>query len=110
MFMTKQSIQFVLCLLIGSFIFVTPTAVFAQEVEPPTVLTSDFEPSDDDILVFEPQLFFELPFMQGFKISFNFGISLQVPRRLWLVTTDAYNFFLNFRSYVIPAQDVDAAP
>jgi hypothetical protein len=108
--MTKKSIQFVLCLLISILVLAIPTVVFAQEVEPPTVLTDDFEPSEDDILVFEPQLFFELPFMQGFKISFNFGISFQVPRQLMLVTTDAYNFFLSFRSYVIPAQGVDAAP
>ena len=108
--MTKQSIQFVLCLLISILVLVIPTAVFAQEVEPATVLTSEFEPSDDDILVFEPQLFFELPFMQGFKISFNFGISFQVPRQLRLVTDNAYNFFLSFRSYVIPAQGVGATP
>ena len=108
--MTKQFIQFSLCLLLAGLVLLIPTAVFAQEVDPPTVLTSDFEASEDDILVFEPQLFFELPFAQGFKISFNFGISFQVPRQLWLVTTDAYNFFLNFRSYVIPAQGEDAAP
>jgi hypothetical protein len=79
------------------------------QTEPPNEEVEDLEVSDDDILVFEPQFFVEFPFAQGFAISFNFGIKFEVPRRLLLVENDILNFFLRFRSYIIPAETVTPA-
>jgi len=53
--------------------------------------------------VIEPEFFLEFPFGQGFQIAFNFGFSIEVPRRLVLVENDILNFFLRFKTYVIPA-------
>jgi hypothetical protein len=90
-------------LVIGGLMLSVPATVIAQVVEPPPLWQGDDEVDQNDILVFEPQLFFELPFTQGFKISFNLGISFQVPRQLNFVTNDVTNFFLRFRSFILPA-------
>lgn len=103
MTMNKRTIQILFCLLIGFSLLALPAAAAAQTPEPPPEWDGDTGGSDDDILVIEPQFFFELPLAEGFQISFNFGISIRVPRLLNLVTEDAYNFFVRFRSYVIPA-------
>jgi hypothetical protein len=99
----RRTLQTLICILIGFLLLVMPATVAAQAPEPPPEWDGEIELADDDILVFEPQLFFELPFAQGFQISFNFGISIRVPRQLILVTEEAFNFFVRFRSYVIPA-------
>ena len=95
----------IMTLLMGALTLVAPAAVFAQDTQPPSV-QAETGTTDDDILVFEPQLFWEFPFAQGFKISFNFGISLEVPRFLNLVENDVFKFFLSFRSFVRPAETV----
>jgi len=100
----KRILLLTLCLMMGVSLLAWPTAVSAQDVVPPPDWLGEGEVSDDDIIVIEPQLFFELPFAQGFEISFNFGIKIRVPRRLVFISDDAYNFFLQFRSYVIPAE------
>ena len=89
--------------LIGALTLAGPAVVFAQDTLPPSV-QAETGTSDDDVLVFEPQLYWEFPFAQGFKISFNFGFSLEVPRFLNLVEDDVFNFFLRFRSFVRPAE------
>lgn len=94
--------QLILALLIGLVLLAWPATTFAQTTPPP-IWVGEGEGAIDDILVFEPMLFFELPFMQGFKVSFTFGISIQVPRQLVLVNDDVFNFFLRFSNYVIPA-------
>ena len=96
-------IRLILLTLLGVVLFSAPSSALAQDTNPPPVLSEDEGISDDDILVFEPELFVEFPFAQGFKLSFNFGFSLEVPRRLMLVDNDVLNFFLRFRSYIIPA-------
>jgi len=101
--MNKRTIQILSFLLIGIFLLALPAAAAAQTPEPPPEWDGASGVSDEDILVIEPQFFFELPLAQGLEISFNFGISLRIPRVLTLVTEDAYTFFLRFRSYVIPA-------
>lgn len=101
--MNKRTIQMLICLLIGFSLLALPAAAAAQTPEPPPEWGGESEVSDDDILVIEPQFFFELPFAEGFEISFNFGISIRIPRVLTLVTEDAYTFFMRFRTYVIPA-------
>jgi hypothetical protein len=105
--MNRRTIQTLICLLIGLLLLGLPATVTAQAPEPPPEWDGEIELADDDILVFEPQLFFELPFAQGFQISFNIGISIRVPRQLILVTEEAFNFFVRFRSYVIPAGTID---
>lgn len=94
----------ILMLLVVGFGVMTSHQVMAQTVFPPPEVIDEAETSEDDILVFQPQLYWEFPFAQGFKISFNFGISFEVPRLLNLVEDDVFNFFLRFRSYVIPAE------
>jgi hypothetical protein len=101
--MNKRTIQMLSFLLIGFLLLAMPIAAAAQTPEPPPEWDGDTAGSDDDILVIEPQFFFELPLAQGLEISFNFGISIRIPRVLTLVTEDAYTFFLRFRTYVIPA-------
>jgi hypothetical protein len=108
--MNKRTIQMLSFLLIGFLLLAMPAAVTAQAPEPPPEWDGESEVSDDDILVIEPQFFFELPLAQGLEISFNFGISIRIPRVLTLVTEDAYTFFLRLRSYVIPAGEEAAAP
>ena len=90
--------------LLCTLVLVFPSTAAAQETDPPRELIEDEEVSDEDILVIEPEFFLEFPFAQGFKISFNFGISIEVPRRLILVENDILNFFIRFQSYVIPAE------
>jgi len=107
---TKLQIQIFFCLLIGALWLAFPAAAFAQTPEPPPDWTGESGVSDEDILVFEPQFFFELPFAQGFQISFNLGFSIRVPRQLMLVNDEVYNFFVRFRSFVIPAEGQDITP
>ncbi len=99
----NRIIKIIVALLITALTLSFPVAALAQEVLPP-VVQDETGISEDDILVFEPQLYWEFPFAQGFKISFNFGISLEVPRFLNLVEDDVFNFFLRFRSFVRPAE------
>ena len=99
----KKLTRIFILLLVGISLFSMPARGLAQ-TEPPNEEVEDLEVSDDDILVFEPQFFVEFPFAQGFAISFNFGIKFEVPRRLLLVENDILNFFLRFRSYIIPAE------
>jgi hypothetical protein len=106
----KRPIQMLLCLLIGALLLAAPAAAFAQEVQPPPIWTGDQTLANDDLIVFEPQFVFELPFMEGFKTSFNFGFTFQVPRHLMLVEEDVYNFFVRFRSYIIPGQGEASTP
>ena len=106
----KRNIQVVLSILIAACLLAAPAAAFAQEIQPPPTWTGDQAVSDEDLLVFEPQFFFELPFADGFQISINFGFSIRVPRRLMLVDQDVYNFFVKFRSYVIPGGGETTTP
>lgn len=104
-----------LCLaaLVFTLVLAFPSTAAAQETDPPQELNEDDEVSDEDILVIEPQFYLEFPFSQGFKISFNLGISIEVPRRLVLAENDILNFFIRFQSYVIPAEgesEATAAP
>lgn len=108
--MNKRSIQFALCLLIVVTLLALPTLAAAQTPEPPPEWDGESGVSEGDIIVIEPQFFFELPFAQGFQISFNLGISIRVPRQMMLVSDDAYNFFVRFRSFVIPAQGETTTP
>jgi len=101
--MNKRAIQFLLCLMIVFSMLAIPAAAAAQIPEPPPEWDGFTAASDDDVLVIEPQFFFELPIVEGFTISFNFGFSFRVPRQLTLVTEEGYNFFVRFRSYVVPA-------
>lgn len=110
MMMTKRTNQFLFCLLIAVLLLALPAAVLAQAPEPPPDWSGESEVSEDDILVFEPQFFFELPFAQGFQISFNLGISIRVPRQLILVDDNVFNFFVRFRSFVIPAGGQGTTP
>jgi hypothetical protein len=100
----KLYIQLVIFTLILALLFGAPSIVQAQEVDPPTQDPQESTGLDDtpenDILVFEPQFFWELPLSQGFKITFNFGISFEVPRQLTLLSEEAFNFILQFRSYI----------
>ena len=95
-----------LCLaaLVGVLVFAFPSAAMAQETDPPRELIEEESVSDEDILVIEPEFFLEFPFGQGFQIAFNFGFSIEVPRRLVLVENDILNFFLRFKTYVIQAE------
>jgi hypothetical protein len=103
MIKNQPMISVMLILLIGALIFSFPSTVWAQEVDPPAE-NDEIEDYDGDKLVFEPQFFWELPFGQGFQISFSFGIAFQVPTELMLMDENAFNFFLRFRSYIIPAE------
>lgn len=77
----KTLIQLGILALIGIMIFALPGVVLAQETDPPVQETTELDDSPEkDILVFEPQFYWELPFTQGFKITFNFGISFEMPR------------------------------
>lgn len=106
----KCTIQLLVCLLIGLSLLAVPAAAFAQTPEPPPEWDGNVGVADDDILVFEPQFFFELPFAQGFQLSFNFGITIRVPRQLILLDEDVYNLFVRFRSYVIPGGEETSTP
>lgn len=106
----KRNIQVVLSVLIAACLLAAPAAAFAQEIQPPPTWTGDQTAANDDVIVFEPQFVFELPFVQGFKISVNFGFSIQVPRQLMLAEENVYNFFIRFRSYVIPGQGESTSP
>lgn len=101
--MNKNTLQILICLLIGLSLLAFPAAAAAQTPEPPPEWDGFTGGSVDDVLVIEPQFFFELPVLGGFTISFNFGFSFRVPRQLNLVTEEGYDFFVRFRSYVIPA-------
>jgi len=97
----KIFVQALVLLVIGILTFGLPMAAMAQEIDPPEQGTTELDDTpENDILVFEPQFFWELPLAQGFKISFNFGISFEVPRELTLVSEEAFNLFLRFRSYI----------
>ncbi len=97
----KIFVQVFTIVMIGVLTFGLPTAALAQETDPPEQDTRELDDTpENDILVFEPQFFWELPLSQGFKISFNFGISFEVPRELTLLSDEAFNFFLQFRSYI----------
>ena len=97
----KILFQLAIFALIGVMIFAFPSAALAQETDPPAQEPSQLDDTpENDILVFEPQFYWELPLSQGFKISFNFGISFELPRELTLLSEDAFNFFLRFRSFV----------
>lgn len=91
-------------LIIGMMLLSLPSSVQAQDTTPPPELEEEEGISDADILVFEPTFHLEFPFAQGFQITLNFGIKIEVPRRLLLVENDVLNFFLRFSSYVIPAE------
>ena len=87
--------------LIAIMAFSLPEVVMAQETDPPGQETPELDDSpENDILVFEPQFYWELPFTQGFKITFNFGISFEMPRGLTLVSEEAFNLFIRFRSFI----------
>lgn len=101
--MDKRVYLVIIWLIVGILVLALPAAAFAQALQPPTGLEQVIEESDDDILVIEPQLFFELPLAEGFSISFNFGFTIRIPRQLNLVTQRGYDLFLRIRSYVIPA-------
>jgi len=101
--MNKRAIQVLFCLMIAVSLFALPAAAFAQTPEPPPEWDGFTGGSDDDIVVIEPQFFVELPLFEGFTISFNFGFSIRVPRQLRLATEEGYDFFVRFRSYVVPA-------
>lgn len=101
--MNRHTLQLVFCLIIALSMLALPAAAAAQSPEPPPEWDGVSGGSDDDILVIEPQFFFELPIAQGFTISFNFGISIRMPRQLILVPDEAFTLFVRFRSYVIPA-------
>jgi hypothetical protein len=97
----KLFIQVLTLLLVAGVVFALPGTALAQETDPPQEETSGLDDSpENDILVFEPQFYFELPLAQGFKIVFNLGISFEVPRELTLVSDEAYNFILRFSSYL----------
>ena len=97
----KILIQLAVLALIGLIMFSLPGGVMAQETDPPVEEPSQLDDTpENDILVFEPQFFWELPLSQGFKITFNFGISFEVPRGLSLVSEEAFNLFLRFRTYI----------
>lgn len=98
----KQTLQALFCLIVIFTLLALPATALAQAPEPPPEWGGESDVSETDILVFEPQFFFELPFAQGFKISFNLGVSIRVPRQLMLVNSEVYNFFVRFRSFVIP--------
>ncbi len=100
---TKTRKNVSVLILIAVLLFSFPATAVAQDTTPPEV-EEERTFSDDDILVFEPEFHLEFPFAQGFEISFNFGLSIEVPRRLMLVDNEVLNFFLRFRSYVIPAE------
>ncbi len=100
----KWMTRLCLAVLVGVLVLAFPSAAMAQETDPPRELIEEEGVSDEDILVIEPEFFLEFPFGQGFKIAFNFGFSIEVPRRLVLVENDIFSFFLRFRSYVIPAE------
>jgi hypothetical protein len=97
----KRFVKFTVLALIAIMAFALPEVVMAQETDPPGQETPELDDSpENDILVFEPQLYWELPFAQGFKISFNFGISFEMPRGLTLVSEEAFNLFIRFRSFI----------
>lgn len=114
----KLLIQAITLLLIAVVVFALPGTVMAQETDPPQEETSGLDDSpENDILVFEPQFYFELPLAQGFKIVFNFGISFEVPRELTLVSDQAFDFILRFSSYIrenalepVEMPEVDTTP
>ena len=97
----KIFVQLVIFAMVAVLTFSLPMNVMAQEPDPPgqdeTVLD---DTPENDILVFQPEFFWELPLSQGFKITFNFGISFEVPRELTLLSDEAFNFFLQFSSYI----------
>ena len=105
----KWMTRLCLAVLVGVLVLAFPSAAMAQEADPPRELIEEESISDEDILVIEPEFFLEFPFGQGFQIAFNFGFSIEVPRRLVLVDNDILNFFLRFRSYVISAEGESTA-
>lgn len=100
----KIFIQITILALIVAVTFGMPSLALAQETDPPNEDQQESTELDDtpenDILVFEPQFYWELPLSQGFKITFNFGISFEVPRALNLLSEEAFNFILQFRSFI----------
>lgn len=97
----KLFIQLTILALIGVMVFTLPSVALAQETDPPVEEPSQLDDTpENDILVFEPQFFWELPLSQGFKITFNFGISFELPRELTLLSEDAFSFLLRFRSFI----------
>ncbi len=108
--MNKRAFQFLVCLMIGISLLAFPAAAAGQTPEPPPEWDGFTGGSVDDVLVIEPQFFFELSLFEGFTISFNFGFSFRVPRQLNLVTEEGYDFFVRFRSYVIPAGEGTTVP
>ncbi|MFW5714106.1 MAG: hypothetical protein ACOCYU_05490 [Brevefilum sp.] len=97
----KLFTQMVILTLMGAIVFGLPSVALAQETDPPMEEPSGLDDTpENDLVVFEPQFFWELPLSQGFKISFNFGISFEMPRELTLLSEEAFNFFLHFRTFV----------
>jgi hypothetical protein len=97
----KLFVQLLVIVLLGTLTFGFPGVAMAQETDPPTLEAQEVDDTpENDVLVFEPQFFWELPFTQGFKITFNFGISFEFPMDLTLVSEEAFNLILRFRSYI----------
>ena len=99
--MSKLLIQILILFVITTLLFSVPAEVFAQETDPP-VEQEDPEESENDILVFEPRFSWEFPFGDGFKISFHFAISFEVPRQISLVQDEVFDLILNFNSFIRP--------
>ncbi len=105
--MRRKGLLLKICIvvLVAVLVLGLPATVMAQDDDPPPEEpVEDPGVSEDDILIFEPQLYLEFPFNQGFKIILNFGISFEVPRRLLLVDNNILNFFLKFESFIRPAE------
>lgn len=97
----KFFIQLVVMVVIGAIAFSVPGIAMAQETDPPIQEEQELDATpEDDILIFEPQFYWELPLTQGFKVTFNFGISFEFPMDLTLVSEEAFNLILRFRSYI----------
>jgi len=99
--MSKLFIQLSILFIITTMLFAVPAKVLAQETDPP-VVQEDTEESENDILVFEPRFSWEFPFGDGFKISFHFAISFEVPRQISLVQDEVFDLILNFNSFIRP--------
>jgi hypothetical protein len=110
--MRRKGLLLKICIvvLVAFLVLALPTTALAQDDDPPPEEPVEAPGvSEDDILIFEPQLYLEFPFNQGFKIILNFGISFEVPRRLLLVDNNILNFFLKFESFIRPAETAPEA-
>ncbi len=102
MYKGRIIILLVILTLAGGLMFAAPSPVYAQEADP--VEEAAEAEYAGEILVFVPQLYWEFPLANGFKITFNFGLTIELPRQLMLLQDDAFNFFLSFDSYMRPAE------